>query len=64
MSFYDYDFLNNPENYGMIFSKVDGNVLLEMIFLKIRRETIKFASFPKKETNLKEKEIIMDTEEC
>ena len=48
---YDYDFLKNPENYGSITFTVDSDVLLEMIFLQIRGETIKFASFLKKERN-------------
>ena len=46
---YHYDFLNNPENYGSITFTVDSDVLSEMIFLQIWGETIKFASFLKKE---------------
>ena len=60
---YDYDFLKNLENYGSITFTVDSDVLLEMIFLQIWGETIKFASFLKKETNLKEEELIRDIEE-
>ena len=61
---YDYDFLNNPENNGSITFTVDSDFLLEMIFLQIWGETIKFTSFLKKETNLKEEEFIRDIEKC
>ena len=61
---YDYDFLKNPENYGSITFTVDSDVLLEMIFLQIQGETIKSVFFfLKKETNLKEEELIRDIEE-
>ena len=42
--------------------RIDNDLFLELLFLRIRGESIKFASNLKKQTNLKEKELMKDIE--
>ena len=59
---YNINFLNNPANYGNIDLVIDSDIFLEVLFLRLRGESIKFATFQKKLQNLKEKELINDIE--
>ena len=59
---YNINFLTNPANYGNIDLVIDSDIYLEVLFLKLRDESIKFANFQKKLQNLKEKELISDIE--
>ena len=59
---YNINFLNNPANYGNIDLIIDSDIFLEVLFLRLRGESIKFATFQKKLQNLKEKELINDIE--
>ena len=57
---YDINFLkSSSEN---IYFKIDSDLFLELLFLQIRGETIKFASVLKKQTNNREKQLIADIE--
>ena len=57
---YNLKFLKNID--GNVQFKIDSDLFLELLFLRIRGETIKFASMLKKKTNLKEKQLINDIE--
>ena len=59
---YNINFLNNPANCGNIDLVIDSDIFLEVLFLRLRGESIKFATFQKKLQNLKEKELISDIE--
>ena len=59
---YNINFFNNPANYGNIDLVIDSDIFLEVLFLRLRGESIKFATFQKKLQNLKEKELISDIE--
>ena len=50
-------------NYKDIMFTIDDDLFLEMIFLKIRGETIKFSSFLKKNERTMEKQLIKDIED-
>ena len=45
---YNMNFLSNPANYNNIDLGKDSDIFLEVLFLKLRGESIKFASFRKK----------------
>ena len=53
---YNMNFLSNPANYGNIDLVIDSDIFLELLFLRLRGKSVKFASFQKKLQNLKEKE--------
>ena len=57
---YDINFLKSSS--GNIYFKIDSDLFLELLFLQIRGETIKFASVLKKQTNNREKQLIADIE--
>ena len=42
--------------------KIDNENFLEVLNFRIRGETIKFASYMKKQTDIKEKELLKDIE--
>ena len=50
-------------NYKDILFKVEDDLFLELLFLKIRGETIKFLSIEKKSQLREEKNLIMDIEQ-
>ena len=49
-------------NNGDIHFKIDNDLFLELLFLRIRGESIKFASVLKKRMNNREKQLIADIE--
>ena len=53
---YDINFLKS--NSGNIYFKIDSDLFLELFFLRVRGETIKFAYVLKKQTNNREKQLI------
>ena len=55
-------FLKNYHNYKEISLKENSDTYLELLLLTIRGETIKFATFFKKQTCAKEKQLISDIE--
>ena len=57
---YQIEFLKN--NFNNIMFTVDNETFLEVLILRIRGETIKFASCLKKQTDIKEKELLKDIE--
>ena len=57
---YQIEFLKN--NFNNIMFTVDNETFLEVLILRIRGETIKFASCLKKQTDIKEKELPKDIE--
>ena len=57
---YNINFLKSSS--GNIYFKIDSDLFLELLFLRIRGETIKFASVLKKQTNNREKQLIADIE--
>ena len=59
---YDKMFLKNYYNYKDIVFKEDDDVFLEMLLLRIRGESIKFATEFKKQQNSKEKQLVEDIE--
>ena len=54
---YDLDFLKANDNIKM---SIDSDQFLEVLFLRIQGETIKFATNKKKQTYLKEKRLLED----
>ena len=50
-------------NYEDIIFTIDDDLFLEMVFLKIRGETIKFSSFKKKNDRKLEKQLLEDIEQ-
>ena len=48
------------ENFNDIFFTIDADLFLEILFLRIRGETIKFASFLKKTQRNQEKNLLQD----
>ena len=59
---YDYSFLKNYCNYKDIVFKEESDTFLEMLLMRIRGESIKFATAFKKKTDAKEKQLIEDIE--
>ena len=57
-----YDLMYLEKNYNDITFTIGCDVFLEMLLLRIRGETIKFATFAKKQNISKEKELIKDIE--
>ena len=57
---YDPDYLKNT--YKNVTFTIDPDLFLEILYLRIRSKTIKFASLLKKNNNRREKEIIKDIE--
>ena len=55
-------FLENCNNYGNIKFTVDVDTFLELLFLAIRGETIKFFSYLKKQRSKTETRLITDVE--
>ena len=49
-------------NYKNLVFTIDDDLFLELLFLRIRGETIKFSSSQKKQDNLKEKKLLQDIE--
>ena len=49
-------------NYKNLVFTIDDDLFLELLFLRIRGETIKFSSSQKKQDNLKEKNLLQDIE--
>ena len=58
---YQLEFLQG--NYQNISFTIDDDYFLEMLLLRMRRETIKFATFLKKKEFKTEKELIKDIEQ-
>ena len=57
---YSSDYIgNSPDNISFT---IEDELFLEVLFLRIRGETIKFASQIKKEVNRNEKELLNDIE--
>ena len=59
---FDYSFLKNYCNYKDIVFKEESDTFLEMLLMRIRGESIKFATALKKETDEKENQLIEDIE--
>ena len=59
---YNVKFLENGNNYGNIKFTVDAETFLELLFLAIGGETIKFSSYLKKQRNKTETQLITDIE--
>ena len=57
---YDIIFLQN--NSRDIYFKIDSDLFLNLVFLRIRGESIKFASVLKKRINNREKQLTADNE--
>ena len=57
---YNLDFIKT--NYKSLNFVIDHDLFLEVLFLRIRGETIKFATTLKKENNIKENELKRDIE--
>ena len=57
---YQIEFLKN--NFNNIMFTVDNETFLEVLIIRIRGETIKFPSCLKKQTDIKEKELLKDIE--
>ena len=58
---YNFDNLENIDDSD-IHLTIDFDLFLEMILLRIRGETIKYASFKKKKTLQKEQDLIQNIE--
>ena len=57
---YNPDYLKNT--YKNVTFTIDPDLFLEMLYLRIRGKTIKFASLLKKNNNRREQELMKDTE--